>query len=190
MSGRVAVDGTDVEVAHQVTGTDLILYVMKDKRQVLCVRAIGAMTEMTDLELNSCESATPEIVLAIGRFAWGKRSAESRMYCSFCGKSDQEVRKMLAGPSVFICGECAEVVADIAKIQETGGETVVLPKRREPKASIAMTLMRDVQGSAADKLRMFEKICVAGGFAKENPAELAEAEKMLRAFAATEKGTG
>jgi hypothetical protein len=64
----------------------------------------------------------------------------------------------------------------------------MLRKRKEPKhKSIALTLMRDVQGSAAEKLRMFEKVRAAGGFAKENPAELGEAEKMLRAFAAMEK---
>ena len=65
----------------------------------------------------------------------------------------------------------------------------MLRKRDEPKRkSIAMTLMRDVQGSAADKLRMFEKVRAAGGFANERPADLAEAEKMLREFAAMEKG--
>ena len=64
----------------------------------------------------------------------------------------------------------------------------MLRKRKEPKKrSIAMTLMRDVQGSAAQKLAMFEKVRAAGGFAKEDPADLAEAEKMLRAFAAMEK---
>jgi len=66
----------------------------------------------------------------------------------------------------------------------------MLRKRKESKRkSIAMTLMRDVQGSAAEKLRMFEKVRAAGGFANENPAELAEAEKMLREFAAMEKGS-
>jgi hypothetical protein len=61
-------------------------------------------------------------------------------------------------------------------------------KRKEPKRkSIAMTLMRDIQGSAADKLAMFEKMRAAGGFAKEDSADLAEAEKMLRAFAAMQK---
>jgi hypothetical protein len=66
----------------------------------------------------------------------------------------------------------------------------MLGKRTEAKRkSIALTLMRDVQGSAAEKLRMFEKVRAAGGFAKENPAELAEAEKMLREFAALEKGS-
>jgi hypothetical protein len=68
----------------------------------------------------------------------------------------------------------------------------MLQKRKEPKAkkSIAMTLMRDLQGTAAEKLAMFEKVRAAGGFAKEDPADLAEAEKMLRAFVAMEKGGG
>jgi hypothetical protein len=64
----------------------------------------------------------------------------------------------------------------------------MLQKRKEPKRkSIALTLMRDVQGSAAEKLRMFEKVRAAGGFANEHPADLAEAEKKLREFVAMEK---
>jgi hypothetical protein len=64
----------------------------------------------------------------------------------------------------------------------------MLRRRTEPKGkSIALTLMRDVQGSAATKLAMFEKVRAAGGFANEQPADLAEAEKMLREFAAMEK---
>jgi len=50
--------------------------------------------------------------------------------------------------------------------------------------------MRDVQGSAAEKLRMFEKVRASGGFANEHPTDLAEAEKMLREFVAMEKGGG
>ena len=52
----------------------------------------------------------------------------------------------------------------------------MLGKRKEPKRKcIAMTLMRDVQGSAAEKLRMFEKVRAAGGLAKEEPSALADA---------------
>src|SRR5215475_7173166 len=59
----------------------------------------------------------------------------------------------------------------------------MLRKRKKPKRkSIALTLMRDVQGSAAEKLRMFEKVRAARGFAREHPADLAKAEKMLREF--------
>ena len=35
------------------------------------------------------------------------------VYCSFCGKSQQEVRKVIAGPDVFICDECVEMCANV-----------------------------------------------------------------------------
>lgn len=45
------------------------------------------------------------------------------LYCSFCGKSQHEVRKLIAGPSVFICDECVDLCNDIIReeIQEAGG---------------------------------------------------------------------
>jgi ATP-dependent Clp protease ATP-binding subunit ClpX len=42
-------------------------------------------------------------------------SGEKTLYCSFCGKSQHEVRKLIAGPSVFICDECIELCNDIVK---------------------------------------------------------------------------
>jgi len=47
------------------------------------------------------------------------------LYCSFCGKSQHEVKKLIAGPSVFICDECVDLCNDIIReeIQEAGGET-------------------------------------------------------------------
>jgi hypothetical protein len=50
-------------------------------------------------------------------------------------------------------------------------------RKRKERRSIAMTLMRDIQGSAAQKLAMFEQVRAAGGFAKEAPADLDAAEK-------------
>ena len=35
------------------------------------------------------------------------------LYCSFCGKSQHEVKKLIAGPTVFICDECVELCMDI-----------------------------------------------------------------------------
>ena len=48
------------------------------------------------------------------------------LYCSFCGKSQHEVRKLIAGPSVFICDECVELCNDIIReeIQEESGDSV------------------------------------------------------------------
>ena len=50
-------------------------------------------------------------------------SADKILYCSFCGKSQHEVKKLIAGPSVFICDECIDLCTDI--IQE---ELAKLPK--------------------------------------------------------------
>ena len=40
---------------------------------------------------------------------------KNTLYCSFCGKSQHEVRKLIAGPTVFICDECVELCMDIIK---------------------------------------------------------------------------
>ena len=46
------------------------------------------------------------------------------LYCSFCGKSQHEVRKLIAGPSVFICDECVDLCNDIIReeVQEAGSD--------------------------------------------------------------------
>src|ERR1700704_6640176 len=43
----------------------------------------------------------------------GDKDSKSSLYCSFCGKSQHEVRKLIAGPSVFVCDECVELCRDI-----------------------------------------------------------------------------
>ncbi|WP_116364151.1 ATP-dependent Clp protease ATP-binding subunit ClpX [Parahaliea mediterranea] len=60
------------------------------------------------------------------------------LYCSFCGKSQHEVRKLIAGPSVFICDECVDLCNDIIReeVQESGSDTQQdrLPVPQEIKA--------------------------------------------------------
>ena len=58
------------------------------------------------------------------------------LYCSFCGKSQHEVRKLIAGPSVFVCDECVELCNDIIReeMQEkSAAESSKLPKPHEIK---------------------------------------------------------
>ena len=45
----------------------------------------------------------------------GKGDSGKLLYCSFCGKSQDEVRKLIAGPSVFICDECVDLCNDIIR---------------------------------------------------------------------------
>ena len=44
-----------------------------------------------------------------------KNNSKSTLFCSFCGKSQHEVRKLIAGPTVFICDECVELCMDIIR---------------------------------------------------------------------------
>ncbi len=62
------------------------------------------------------------------------------LYCSFCGKSQHEVRKLIAGPSVFICDECVDLCNDIIReeIQEAtpDGPSESLPKPSEISSAL------------------------------------------------------
>src|SRR4028118_1761650 len=51
------------------------------------------------------------------RTSMSKPNGDSKntLYCSFCGKSQHEVRKLIAGPTVFICDECVELCMDIIR---------------------------------------------------------------------------
>jgi ATP-dependent Clp protease ATP-binding subunit ClpX len=66
----------------------------------------------------------------------GRGEEGKLLYCSFCGKSQHEVRKLIAGPSVFVCDECVELCNDIIREElddrtEQGGSS--LPKPQEIK---------------------------------------------------------
>lgn len=63
---------------------------------------------------------------------------QENLTCSFCGKSQEEVKKLIAGPAVYICDECIElcndIVAEEMKLEETlGPDLKKLPKPREIK---------------------------------------------------------
>ena len=51
-----------------------------------------------------------------------KSGSEKLLYCSFCGKSQHEVKKLIAGPSVFICDECIELCNDIVRDEISADE--------------------------------------------------------------------
>ena len=61
-----------------------------------------------------------------------KASSEKLLYCSFCGKSQHEVRKLIAGPSVFICDECIDLCNDIIREEMHGDEATKLVKSSLP----------------------------------------------------------
>jgi len=67
----------------------------------------------------------------------GKSDDGKLLYCSFCGKSQHEVRKLIAGPSVFVCDECVELCNDIIREElddRTERSREKLPKPQEIKS--------------------------------------------------------
>src|SRR5271163_2868312 len=67
--------------------------------------------------------------------------SKNTLYCSFCGKSQHEVRKLIAGPTVFICDECVELCMDI--IREESKTTLVKSKDGVPTPKDIMVVLDD-----------------------------------------------
>ena len=61
-----------------------------------------------------------------------KTSGDKLLYCSFCGKSQHEVRKLIAGPSVFICDECIELCNDIIREEGASADAARSDKNKLP----------------------------------------------------------
>ncbi|MEX1197266.1 MAG: ATP-dependent Clp protease ATP-binding subunit ClpX [Pseudohongiellaceae bacterium] len=73
------------------------------------------------------------------------------LYCSFCGKSQHEVRKLIAGPSVFVCDECVDLCNDIIREEIQEKEGVEGDKRLPSPQEIKETLDEYVIGQEAAK---------------------------------------
>ena len=81
----------------------------------------------------------------------GTIEGEKLLYCSFCGKSQHEVRKLIAGPSVFVCDECVDLCNDIIR-EETQEDLSEGPIRRLPNPEeIKETLDEYVIGQESAK---------------------------------------
>jgi len=70
----------------------------------------------------------------------GRKGNFSSLYCSFCGKSQDEVRKLIAGPTVYICDECIElcneIIAEEYEKEEIGQARSKVPKPAEIKNAL------------------------------------------------------
>ncbi len=62
-----------------------------------------------------------------------KKTEKDSLYCSFCGKNQKEVKKLIAGPTVFVCDECVELCMDIIKEDNKNNKSKI--KKDIPKPS-------------------------------------------------------
>jgi ATP-dependent Clp protease ATP-binding subunit ClpX len=112
----------------------------------------------------------------------GGGDSKNTLYCSFCGKSQHEVRKLIAGPTVFICDECVELCMDI--IREESKSSMVKSGEGVPSPQHILKVLDDYvigQGHAKRVLSVavhnhFKRLNHA---AKNNDVELAKSNIML-----------
>ncbi|PPR44341.1 MAG: ATP-dependent Clp protease ATP-binding subunit ClpX [Alphaproteobacteria bacterium MarineAlpha5_Bin8] len=62
-----------------------------------------------------------------------KKNEKDSLYCSFCGKSQKEVKKLIAGPTVFVCDECVELCMDIIKEDKKNNKIKIKENIPKPK---------------------------------------------------------
>lgn len=77
--------------------------------------------------------------------------SKNTLYCSFCGKSQHEVRKLIAGPNVFICNECVELCMDIIREEDKSQMAISEDGKIPTPAQIRETLDAYVIGQDAAK---------------------------------------
>ena len=113
-----------------------------------------------------------------------KGSNEKLLYCSFCGKSQHEVRKLIAGPSVFICDECIDLCNDIIRDEvaadvKTGAKSE-LPTPAEIKEILDQYVIGQIRAKRILSVAVYnhyKRIRQAGGKADE--VELSKSNILL-----------
>ena len=112
----------------------------------------------------------------------GQPDSKSTLYCSFCGKSQHDVRKLIAGPTVFICDECVALCMDI--IREENRTTLAKSREGVPSPQDIAAILNDyVIGQ--DHAKRVLSVAVHNHYkrlahaAKNNDVELAKSNILL-----------
>ena len=112
----------------------------------------------------------------------GSKSDDKLLYCSFCGKSQDEVRKLIAGPSVYVCDECVELCNDIIR-DELQEDTDIgegeLPKPKEIKAELDSYVIGQEDAKKMLSVAVYNHYKRLRSNAKKDDIELAKSNILL-----------
>jgi ATP-dependent Clp protease ATP-binding subunit ClpX len=104
------------------------------------------------------------------------------LYCSFCGKSQHEVRKLIAGPSVFICDECVELCNDIIREEleeKAASGRTQLPKPHEIMETLDQYVIGQTRAKKALAVAVYNHYKRMESRAKKDEIELAKSNILL-----------
>ncbi|MGH8232663.1 MAG: ATP-dependent Clp protease ATP-binding subunit ClpX, partial [Rhodanobacteraceae bacterium] len=104
------------------------------------------------------------------------------LYCSFCGKSQHEVRKLIAGPSVFICDECVELCNDIIREEleeKAASGRTQLPKPREIMETLDQYVIGQTRAKKSLAVAVYNHYKRMESRAKNDDIELAKSNILL-----------
>ena len=113
-----------------------------------------------------------------------KSTSDKLLYCSFCGKSQHEVRKLIAGPSVFICDECIDLCNDIIK-EEVQADTADrgggkhIPTPHEIREKLDQYVIGQEQAKKILAVAVYNHFKRIDANLKDNDVELAKSNILL-----------
>ncbi|MCC7068739.1 MAG: ATP-dependent Clp protease ATP-binding subunit ClpX [Burkholderiales bacterium] len=113
-----------------------------------------------------------------------KSTNDKLLYCSFCGKSQHEVRKLIAGPSVFICDECIDLCNDIIReeVQAEAGERTggkKLPTPHEIRDKLDQYVIGQERAKKILSVAVYNHFKRIDANVKDNDVELAKSNILL-----------
>ncbi|MDD5033931.1 MAG: ATP-dependent Clp protease ATP-binding subunit ClpX [Methylococcaceae bacterium] len=112
----------------------------------------------------------------------GRETEGKLLYCSFCGKSQHEVKKLIAGPAVFVCDECVELCNDIIREEfqdNAGGGLDKLPKPKEINAILDEYVIGQQKAKRILAVAVYNHYKRLRARARKNDVELAKSNILL-----------